>query len=153
MRPRRYLLMILMVAVAAGAGVWPGCGGARVYQPDTSMVQTLGHEDAVARLRTILGRAAAPPVLDVDVTPEHLAILWMDTRQTSRLHFSHIQSVDIGSRDHVVTIRVTSTTHIYRFDFTNQADATGFVDLLASFYRETQPAGELPAVTRNRERL
>lgn len=143
----------LLLTLALALGAWPGCGSPRLYQPDTTLVRRLGHDDAVARLRTILGRAESPPVQSVDVTPEYMEILWMDTRQTSQVHFSHLQTIDIGSRDHVVTIRVTSTHHVYRFDFTNQRDAAAFVDLLASFHHATQPAGELPAVTRDRERL
>jgi hypothetical protein len=144
--------LALAVALALVAAT-PGCGAPRAYQPDTNMVAKLGHDEAVARLRTLLGRAESPTVSEVHVTDEHIDLVWLDTRQTSRWRFRAIESIDIRTSDHVVTLRLENKRYIYRIDFTTDADATAFVDLVASFYRARGSAEvELPPITRDRER-
>src|SRR5690606_25921777 len=136
MRPvlaRETLFALVLSAVAAAAA--PGCGAPRVYRPDTTLVTRLGHDEATARVRTLLGRAESPTAFDVDVTREHIDVVWLDTRQVSRWRFRHIESIDIRSSDHVVTLRLDNTQYVYRIDFTTGADATAFVDLIASFHR------------------
>jgi hypothetical protein len=142
------LALALALAVAA-----PGCGAPHAHQPDTTLVAKLGHDEAVARLRTLLGRAESPTASEVHVTDEHIDLVWLDTRQTSRWRFRAIESIDIRTSDHVVTLRLENKRYIYRIDFTTDADATGFVDLVASFYRAGSSAEvPLPSITRDRER-
>ncbi|HWN69433.1 MAG TPA: hypothetical protein VNM90_17450 [Haliangium sp.] len=141
------------MAMALTLGIAPGCGAPRSYQPDTTLVARLGHERAEARLRTLLGRAESPTVVDVHVTEEHIDIVWLGTRAVSRWRFGAIESIDIRGSDHVVTLRLENKGYIYRIDFTTEADATEFVDLVASFYRAGARAEvKLPSITRDRER-
>jgi hypothetical protein len=152
-RGRRFptgLTAALALALVATA---PGCSAPRAYRPDTELVAKLGHDEAVARLRMLLGRAESPTVSEVHVTDEHIDLVWLDTRQTSRWRFRAIESIDIRSSDHVVTLRLENKRYIYRIDFTTGADATTFVDLVASFHRARGSAEvELPPITRDRER-
>ena len=142
-----------LVPALALALVALGCGAPRAYEPDTTLVSKLGHDEAVARLRTLLGRAESPTVFEVHVTDEHIDLVWLDTRQTSRWRFRAIESIDIRTSDHVVTLRLENKRYIYRIDFTTDADATAFVDLVTSFYRAGGSAEvTLPPVTRDRER-
>jgi hypothetical protein len=141
-------MLALVLAAAA-----PGCGAPRAHQPDTTLVAKLGHDEAVARLRTLLGRAESPTVAEVHVTDEHIDLVWLDTRTTSRWRFHAIESIDIRSSDHVVTLRLENKRYIYRIDFTTDADAAALVDLIASFYRAGGSAEvKLPPITRDRER-
>jgi hypothetical protein len=147
--PARALALVATVALAAA----PGCSAPRAYQPDTTMVARLGHDEAVARLRTLLGRAESPTVAEVHVTDEHIDLVWLDTREISRWRFRAIESIDIRSSDHVVTLRLENKRYIYRIDFTTDADATALVDLVTSFHRAGSSAEvELPSITRDRER-
>lgn len=141
--------LALIGALAAGIG----CGGARAYQPDSTLVTRLGAEEALLELEETLRRAASPPVLRVEVTDEHLALLWMDTRRVSTLRFRAFEAIDIHEGTHVVTIRLASSEQPFRIDFIGPQDAQRFVDLLASFYRAHSTALPFPAVTRNQERL
>jgi hypothetical protein len=141
------------LALILALGSASGCGAPRAYQPDTTLVATLGHDEAVDRLRALLGRAEAPTVLDVRVTHEHIELVWLDNRDVSRWRFHAIESIDIRSSDHVVTLRLENKRYIYRIDFTTAADATELVDLIASFYRAGSSAEvALPPITRDRER-
>ena len=151
----RALTKVLAAALALvlALGIAPGCGTPRTYQPDTTLVARLGHEKAEARLRMLLGRAESPTIFDVHVTEEHIDIVYLDTREVSRWRFNAIESIDIRGGDHVVTLRLENKGYIYRIDFTNEADATEFVDLVASFYRAGVSAEvKLPPITRDRER-
>jgi hypothetical protein len=135
------------------SAIWSGCGGPRPYRADTTLVTKLGDEGAVARLRTVLRRAESPPVLDVHVTDEHIELIWLDTRTVSTWRFTHIESMDIRSRDHVVTVRLRSSRIPYHFDFTTDEDASTFVDLVMSLYQAGVSAEvSLPSLTRDRER-
>lgn len=147
----KFALIAPLVVLAVGIPL--GCGAPRAYQPDTTVVARLGHEQAVARLRALLGRAESPGILDVHVTDEHIDVVWLDTRQVSRWRFRAIESIDIRSSDHVVTLRLENKRYVYRLDFTTASDAAEFVDLVASFYRASGSAEvPLPPITRDRER-
>jgi hypothetical protein len=144
---------LALVLVALALILAASCSAPRAYQPDTTLVATLGHDGAVARLRTLLGRAESPTVVEVHVTDEHIDLVWLDTREVSRWRFRAIESIDIRSSDHVVTLRLENKRYIYRIDFTTEADATAFVDLITSLHRAGSSAEvELPAITRDRER-
>jgi hypothetical protein len=152
-RRRPFLAALAVTLAALGLGMAPGCSAPRAYQPDTTLVSRLGHDEAVARLRALLGRAESPTVVEVDVTDEHIDIVWLDTREVSRWRYRAIEGIDIRSSDHVVTLRLENKRYIYRIDFTTEADATGLVDLVTSFYRAGSSAEvELPPITRDRER-
>lgn len=152
-RRRPFLAALAIIVMTLALGATLGCGAPHAYQPDTTLVSKLGHDEAVARLRTLLGRAESPTVVEVHVTDEHIDIVWLDTRDVSRWRYRAIESIDIRSSDHVVTLRLKNKHYIYRIDFTTAADATAFVDLLASFYRASMSAAAaLPPITRDRER-
>jgi hypothetical protein len=151
MRKARYGHVFLLFALASAS--WSACGGPRPYRADTTLVTKQGHEGAEAQLRTLLRRAESPPVLDVHVTDEHIELIWLDTRTTSKWRFRHIESIDIRGSDHVVTVRMQQSHYPYHIDFTTEADATTFVDLLMSFYQAGSSAEvTLPTLTRERER-
>lgn len=150
-RKRRYIHVFLMIALTSAS--WSGCARPRPYQPDTTLVSKLGHDDALTRLRTLLRRTESSPALDVHVTDEHIELIWLDTRTTTTWRFSHIESIDIRGSDHVVTVRVRHGLQPYHIDFTTADDATTFVDLLMSFYQAGSSAEvALPSLTRERER-
>jgi hypothetical protein len=141
------------LALALALGAWAACGAPTAHRPDTGLVSRLGRDEVVARLRAVLGRAQAPTIMDVRVTDEHVDLVWLDTRQVSRWRFRDIESIDIRSRDHVVTLRLENKQYVYRIDFTTDADATALVDLLMSLYQAGASAEvELPRITRDRER-
>lgn len=145
--------IIGLVILVGALGSTAGCSAPRAYQPDTTLVARMGHDQAVDRLRVLLGRAEAPTVMDVRVTHEHIELVWLDNRDVSRWRFRAIESIDIRSSDHVVTLRLDNKRYIYRIDFTTAADATELVDLIASFYRASASAEvALPSITRDRER-
>lgn len=150
-RKTRYGHVFLVLALASA--IWSACGGPRPYRADTTLVTKLGHEGAVARLRTVLRRAESPPVLDVHVTDEHIELIWLDTRTTSKWRFTHIESMDIRSSDHVVTVRMRHGRYPYHMDFTTAEDAATFVDLVMSLYQAGASAEvSMPSLTRDRER-
>lgn len=150
-RKAQYGHVFLVFALASA--MWSACGAPRPYRADTTLVTKLGHEGAEAQLRTVLRRAESPPVLDVHVSDEHIELIWLDTRTTSKWRFRHIESMDIRGRDHVVTVRMQQGRYPYHFDFTTADDATAFVDLLMSFYQAGASAEvAMPTLTRERER-
>jgi hypothetical protein len=150
-RKARYGHVFLVFALASAS--WPGCAAPRPYRADTTLVTRLGHEGAETRLRTLLRRTESSPALDVHVTDEHIELIWLDTRTTTTWRFSHIESIDIGRGNHMVTVRVRHGLQPYHIDFTTADDATTFVDLLMSFYQAGASAEvALPRLTREQER-
>ncbi|GAB4562673.1 MAG: hypothetical protein Tsb0020_11180 [Haliangiales bacterium] len=145
------LLLCLSAATALSAA---GCGATRTYEPDTTIVARVGHQTALERLRAVIGSATNPAVHKVDVTEELMAFEWMRGGYTSEIRFARIDSLDITSGSHTVTIRMRHLSEPYRFSFTREDDAHAFVDLLASFHYESQgPAARPLPVTRENERL
>jgi hypothetical protein len=149
-RKARYGQAFLVFALASA--MWSACGAPRPYRADTNLVNKLGHEGAEARLRTVLRRAESPPVLDVHVTDEHIELIWLDTRTTSRWRFRHIESMDISGSDHVVTVRMQQGGHPIYMNFTTAEDARTFVDLVMSFYQAGSSAEVSTRLTHEQER-
>lgn len=145
------LCLCLCAAIALSAAA---CGATRTYEPDTTIVARVGHQAALDRLRAVIGSATHPAVHKVDVTGEFMAFEWMRGGYTSEIRFARIDSLDITSGSHTVTIRMRHISQPYRFSFTREDDAQAFVDLLASFHYESQgPAARTIPVTRENERL
>ncbi len=149
----RCLALCLLICLSAATAL-SACGATRTYEPDTTIVARVGHQAALDRLRAVIGSATNPAVHKVEVTGDLMAFEWMRGGYTSEIRFARIDSLDITSGSHTVTIRMRHLSEPYRFSFTREDDAHAFVDLLASFHYESQgPAARTIPVTRENERL
>jgi hypothetical protein len=129
-RPWATMLKLLLVCVVGTLCV--GCPSTIQYQPNDSLVETMGVSQAQQRLTEVLLRAVNPKIDRVEITDEFLRYHLTATTYEIRLFFKDVNRVEVFNNS-VVLVWGQNNAILIRPLFTNTQDAQTFADLVLSF--------------------
>jgi hypothetical protein len=135
-----WISLIIFLGLGFLSACLVGCPRATPYQPNASLVDTLGVPQASQQLKETLLRALAPRIVDVDVTEDFLryryrqeiAGIGTGALPEQRLAFLNMARIDIFP-DNTVNILADNGLLLAQLVFGSRQDAELFADLVTSF--------------------